>query len=200
MILQASDLQQFAIAAPYFMEGLQEAVDSYDISTPTRLQYFLAQIAHESGGFTRTQEDLYYSESELLAVFPAYFTSSEAQQYAENQKMIANRVYANRMGNGDESSGDGYKYRGRGLIQITGKSNYSEISPILGLDDQLIANPDLLFQHCAKSAGAFWKLNDLNQFADAHDFISLTRAINGGLNGLADRQEWLNRAERIWAG
>ena len=198
MILSNSDLQKFSTAAPYFDVGLQEAIDSYDISTLIRLQYFMAQVAYESGGFLCTQENLDYSTDRLLEVFPSYFTSDNAQSYAHNPEMIANRIYAYRMGNGDEASGDGWKYRGRGLIQITGHDNYVAIDPILGLDGQLVENPDLLLSHVAKSAGAFFQLNNLNQYADNANFIGLTKAINGGLNGLPGRQDWLKKAQLIW--
>lgn len=165
----------------------------YGINTPLRKAHFYAQLAHESGGFKQTSENLNYSAAGLLKVFGKYFpTMEEAEKYAKKPKAIANKVYANRMKNGNEASGDGYKFRGRGLIQITGKANYLAISADLGVD--FVAYPDLLTrpQYLLEAAGWFWNKKDksgfnLNHYADKNEVKTITKRINGGTNGLADR-------------
>ena len=156
---------------------------------------FLAQCGHESGGFTAFSENLNYSAKGLRTVFPKYFPDdSVANAYERNPEKIANKVYANRMGNGPESSGDGWKYRGRGMIMTTGKDNYTEFSKYSGLD--AVNNPDSLSSYMSvaiKSAIWFWNKNKLNSYCDKNDFIGLTKKINGGLNGLEDRQDKLKK-------
>lgn len=201
MLLTQDDLEKFCPASTWFGEGLQEACDSNAINTPIRLQYFLAQVAKESAGFTHMEENLNYSAQRLLAVWPNHFpTLDVAQQYAGNPEKLANLVYANRMGNGDEASGDGWAFHGRGLIQITGRNNYSAIDSAMGYNGALILNPNKLLdkQAAADSAGAFFGINNLNRFADVHDFTGLTQAINGGLLGIQDRLSWLEKASIIW--
>lgn len=187
MQLTTHDLEAFASPSVWFMDGLQDAIDSFGINTPARLRYFMAQVAHESGGFVHLEENLNYSAGALLSVWPHHFTADIVDQYAHNPVKIANRAYANRDGNGDEASGDGWKYHGRGLIQITGKSNYTQLSTHMGLGNELVATPELLVDRteAALSAGAFFSLHGLNHFADVSEFIGLTKAINGGLTGLA---------------
>lgn len=167
---------------------LAEACAEWGIDTPLRLAAFLAQIAHESGQLRHLAENLNYSAEALLRVFPRHFDAGQAAAYARQPQRISSRVYANRMGNGDEVSGDGWRYRGRGLIQVTGKTNYAACGTALGLD--LIAQPDLLEQPgpAARSAGWFWHRNGLNRPADARDIATITRRINGGLTGLEDRK------------
>ena len=176
---------------------LTHVMERYDITTTRRKEMFLAQIALESTGFSRVEENLNYSSRRLREVFPKYFlTDALALQYAGKPEKIANRVYARKsLGNGDEASGDGWKYRGRGLKQLTGKYNYEQCGR--GLDIDIVNEPDLLLQpeYAALSAGWFWKSNDCNSFADKSDFIGLTRRINGGLNGLKDREIYLARAK-----
>ena len=200
MQLTTHDLEAFASPAVWFMDGLQTAIDSFGINTPARLRYFLAQTAHESQGFTHIEENLNYSAGALVATFPKHFTAAEAANYAHNPLAIANRAYANRDGNGDEASGDGWKYHGRGLIQITGKANYAKLSTFMGLGNELVVTPEMLMDRteAATSAGAFFAMDGLNHFADIADFEGLTKAINGGLNGLTDRQTWLQKAAIIW--
>jgi len=146
------------------------------------------QIAQESGGFTATVENLYYQASALNRSWPQLFPGDIAQQYAMQPERIANRAYGNRMGNGDEASGDGWKYRGRGLIQLTGKENYLNFA--MSADVDTLVHPELveLPELAALSAGWFWATNDLNTLADLGYVEAMTRRINGGLNGLADRQ------------
>jgi putative chitinase len=171
-----------------FATPLAEACAEWGIDTPLRLAAFLAQIAHESGQLRHLAENLYYSAEALLRVFPCHFDAEQAAAYARQPERIGSRVYANRMGNGDEASGDGWRYRGRGLIQVTGHDNYAACGTALGLD--LIAQPELLEQPgpAARSAVWFWHRHDLNRLADTRDITTITRRINGGLTGLDDRK------------
>lgn len=183
--------------AGVFLAPLDAAMVKYAIHTPKRMAAFLAQIAHESGQLCRLQEDLSYSARGLLQVFPRYFTAKSAEAFAHQPARIANRVYANRMGNGGEASGDGWHYRGRGLFQCTGKSEYQTCGHALGLN--LVANPDLLLhpEHASQAAASFWAHRKLNTLADAGEFLSITRAINGGENGEADRHSFYVRALKV---
>jgi len=167
---------------------LQFVCDKYEINTPERVAGFLAQTGHESGGFRFTSEDLHYRAEALTRVWPTRFPPGIAESYAMQPERIANRAYADRMGNGDEASGDGWKYRGRGLIQLTGKDNYAAFS--LDADNEALVNPDLVAEPelAALSAGWFWLRNGLNALADNRDIVGMTRRINGGTNGLDDRQ------------
>ena len=162
-----------------------------------RLAMFLAQVAHESGGLLHVSENLNYSAEALLACFPSHFDSDTAEDYARQPERIADCCYADRMGNGNEASGDGWSYRGRGLIQITGRANYAACGAALGLD--LIAHPELLETpaNAALSAAWFWASHGCNGLADAGDFVGITKRINGGVNGLADRQAYLARAQSV---
>lgn len=164
---------------------------------PKRMAAFLAQIAHESGGFNFVKENLNYSAQALRRTWPRRFTTlAIAQQYARNPEKIANKVYANRMGNGPESSGDGYKFRGRGLIQLTGKDNYSRFARSIGKTlDETIAYLETA-EGAVASAAWYWDVNKLNIYADKDDFVGLTRRINGGTIGLADRQHHYDIALR----
>ena len=160
----------------------------YGVTTAKRKAMFFAQLDHESG-LKPISENLNYSADRLLVVFPKYFTKNDVEQFARNPEKIANRVYANRMGNGNQNSGDGWKYRGRGFIQLTGKSNYSALSKDVGVD--YVSNPDLLLNEADAMIAAcwFWQKNNLNDYADWGDVKGATRDINGGFNGLADREE-----------
>ncbi|MDH4285586.1 MAG: glycoside hydrolase family 19 protein [Gallionellaceae bacterium] len=173
--------------AAWWADSLNEAMRKFEINTPTRQAAFLAQVSHESMRLMRIVENLNYSAIGLLGTFEKYFTEAEAERYARQPQAIANRVYASRMGNGDEASGDGWKYRGRGLIQITGKNNYQACGDALGID--LVADPDMLTQHdpAALSAAWYWKSHGCNELADLGDFHGITRRINGGDNGAAER-------------
>lgn len=172
-----------------YKDPLNEVMEYYDIlETKERTAGFLAQIIHESAGFTAIKENLNYSADGLLKVFGKYFPTLEiAMAYARKPEKIANRVYANRMGNGNEESGDGYKFCGRGLIQLTGKKNYTEFANGLGITlDETVAYMETP-AGATSSAGWFWDNNTLNSYCDNGDFIGLTKRINGGTNGLAAR-------------
>ncbi|HWL68252.1 MAG TPA: peptidoglycan-binding protein [Geminicoccus sp.] len=167
---------------------------------PWRREFFLAQLGHESGGLAILEENLHYEARRLLAVFPRHFrTLEEAQACAAAPERLANRVYCDRMANGDEASGDGYRFRGRGYIQLTGRANYREIGRLTGL--ALEAQPDLARHpdHALHCAAAFWTSRGLNELADAGRFEEVTRRINGGLHGLEDRQAWLDKVRRVLA-
>ena len=169
--------------------GGKSLLDEYQINTPKRVAAFLAQCGHESGGFVFVTENLNYSASGLMRVFPKYFPTQElAKQYERNPKKIASRVYANRMGNGDEASAEGFAYRGRGILQLTGKDNYFWFGASLDLTPEQASEYLETFEGAAQSACWFWETNKLNKFVDGNDFKGLTRAINGGYIGLADRE------------
>lgn len=176
------------VTASIWTDSLQETCEKYEINTPLRIAGFIAQCAHESGGFKFTVENLNYSTAALRAIFGKYFPNDElANEFARQPERIANKVYANRMGNGDESSGDGWKYRGRGLIQITGRDNYTSFATATGIN--AIDNPTMVETPTGAtlSAGWFWNSRNLNAYADAGDFQSMTKRINGGVNGIEDR-------------
>lgn len=182
--------------------ALDNAMKECGIDTAERARAFLAQVGHESAQLNRIEENLKYSAQALRKVFPKYFpTQQEAVMYAYHPEQIANRVYADRMGNGNEKSGDGWKFRGRGLIQITGRDNYVAMSALMGKD--LTVWPDALLMplDACRSAALWWKANGLNALADklATDerktFEAITKRINGGLNGFDDRWEIYQRAK-----
>ena len=169
--------------------GGKSLLEEYEINTPKRVAAFLAQCGHESGGFVFVTENLNYSASGLQRVFPKYFPTMEvAKQYERNAKKIASRVYADRMGNDDEASGDGFKFRGRGILQLTGKNNYFWFAASLEITPEQAVDYLETFEGAAQSACWFWSENKLNRFVDADDFKGLTRAINGGYIGLEDRK------------
>ena len=178
---------------PAWLEPLTAAFQRFDISTPERQAAFIGQCAHESGDFKTLQENLNYSAKGLHATWPSRFASeAEAQPFHRNPEKIANKVYSGRMGNTDE--GDGWKYRGRGLIQLTGKDNYRLASDALGVD--FVANPDLVLskEYAALTAAWYWNKRGLNKEADAKDFTGMTKKINGGTIGLSDRVAHINTA------
>jgi len=166
--------------------------EKYGLTTKLRIAHFMAQIEHESG-LKPISENLNYSASGLIRVFRKYFSDLEAINFANQPQRIANRVYANRMGNGDEKSGEGWKYRGRGFIQVTGKINYFQLANDTDLD--CLKNPDLLLQEANAMISAlwFWDLKGLNKLADKNDIKGITKRINGGYNGLAHRTELLKK-------
>lgn len=169
--------------------ALNETCEEFAIDNPFRIAGFLSQTAHESAGFKFVSENLNYSAASLMRVWPTRFPNVEiAQRYAMQPEKIANRAYADRMGNGDEASGDGWKYRGRGLIQLTGKNNYVAYS--MACDNEALQKPDIVAEpkYAAESAGWFWNVNRLNTLADAQDVVGMTKRINGGTHGLDDRQ------------
>jgi putative chitinase len=162
-----------------------------------RTEYFLAQIAHETAALTRSVENLNYTAKRITEIWPSRFsTLSSAEPYAGNPEKLANKVYANRMGNGSPESGDGYRYRGRGYIQITGKEGYRQTGLHAGLD--LVASPEKAIEtaHALRVACAFWKWKDINPLCDKRDFEEVTRRINGGLIGYDDRKDWLKKVRK----
>lgn len=172
------------------IDQIPEAAAKFGISTNLRLAHFLAQCALESTNFTATVENMNYSAQRLLQVFPKYFKNADVNAYARNPQKIGSRVYANRMGNGDEASGDGYRYRGRGYIQLTGKNNYQSFTNHIGED--CVANPDLVAtKYPLASAGFFFNSNNIwaicDQGASDATVTSVTKRVNGGTHGLADR-------------
>lgn len=177
----------------YYLDALNKVLPEYKIDTKLRLSHFLAQIIHESGNLKYKSENLNYSAKVLLSTFGKYFKNEEvANQYARKPEKIANKVYANRMGNGDETSGDGWKFRGRGLIQLTGADNYRACGRALNINlidepDLIVSNPEISVQ----VACWFWKSRNLNELADKDDLNSITRKINGGLNGIELRKKLL---------
>lgn len=184
--------------------ALDKACSQFQINTPQRLAAFLAQIAHESGELNRLEENLNYSAQRLTQVWPKRFPSlAVAQAYAGNPQKLANFVYANRIGNRDEGSGDGYRYRGRGLIQLTGRANYQAVGQAIGRD--LLSTPDdlLAADGASQSAAYFWKSHLLNELADMHagddeteDFKTISVKINGGVAGLPQRQAYWQTARK----
>jgi putative chitinase len=182
---------------PLWYSSLKTILPIFNINTPNRLAAFLSQTGHESSNYSILQENLDYDEKSLLRVFPKYFNALNVKDYVRRPPKIASRVYANRMGNGDELSQDGWKYRGRSLIQITGKSNYVLYSKKLYNDDRLVQSPDLLLnskEDVVKVACYFWKDHDLNKLADISDIVTMTKKINGGDIGLSDRINRYNKA------
>jgi putative chitinase len=180
--------------ADRWVPWLNMTMIKYQIDTPERQAMFLAQLAHESGSFRHVTENLNYSAEGLRRVFKKYFPTDDlALMYARQPEKIANRVYANRMGNDEEFSGDGWKYRGRGLVQLTGKNNYADFS--LQAKNNALHEPDLVAEPelAAMSAGWFWDTNDLNKWSDTGDVRAVTRKINGGFNGLVDREAKYNK-------
>ena len=180
-------------------DALNKILPDYGIDTPQRVAAFVAQAAHESGNFTALHENLNYRAVTLRKVFPKYFPTDEmAAQYAQQPERIANRVYANRMGNGPEESGDGFRYCGRGLIQLTGQQNYQNFAD--SIETPLEQIPDFLqtFEGAVQSACWFWENNNLNQYADTDDILTMTKRINGGTIGLADREKHYEHAKHVF--
>ena len=174
----------------YWYSALQQLLPQYEINTTERIAAFLAQCAHESGGFVFIKENLNYRWQSLRKTFPKYFpTDALAQQYEKQPEKIANRVYANRMGNGPEESGDGWRFCGRGLIQVTGRENYSWFAASLQISPEEASEYMETFEGAAQSACWFWESNNLNQWADCGDIVTLTKRINGGTIGLEDRKK-----------
>jgi putative chitinase len=191
MIITAESLIKAGLAAPatatQVVNGLNATCNKFNINTNKRVAGFLAQCAHESCKFTITQENLNYGPNRLFQVFPKYFTAQTAAEYGGHPQKIANKIYGGRMGNGPEATGDGWRFHGRGFIQLTGKNNYVAFGQAVGID--FTANPDLVAtpQYAALSAGWFWSTNGLNEIADAGDIVAMTKRINGGTIGLIER-------------
>ncbi len=192
--LTKEQLKQLLPKNPYidhWHRALSQLLPDYGINTPQRIAAFVAQCAHESGGFTTLKENLNYRWETLRRLFPKYFPTDDlAKAYANmpnKQEAIANKIYASRMGNGPEESGDGYRFCGRGLIQLTGRDNYTFFAGSLSITVEEASEYLQTFEGAAQSACWFWETNNLNQWADKGDIVTLTKRINGGTIGLDDR-------------
>jgi putative chitinase len=189
-----------AYGVDVWFNELSEMLPVFDITSVGRVAAFIAQTAHESGGYRALKENLNYSADGLNSIFPKYFKNAgrDAQAYHRQPEKIANVVYANRMGNGDEASGDGFRFCGRGLLQLTGRDNYTRFANYaeISVDDAVdyLESP----RGAVHSACWFWYSNDLNTFADAGDFVGMTKRINGGTIGLDDRIKHYNEAVHIF--
>jgi len=187
-----------------YYDFLRGTCSEFNINSEARLAAFFSQISHESANLSRIVENLNYSAKRLMQVWPKRFpTVADAIPYERNPEKLANLVYANRMGNGSEESGDGWKYRGRGFIQLTGRWNYQKLSEYFGED--FVERPDLLLDDiwCSLSAGWFWVYGtgtNLNYLADQEDILEITKKINGGVHGLSDRLNRYNEARAVLAG
>ena len=202
MLITAAQYKElFPSASLRYHEPLDILMREYKINNPLRISHFLAQVGHECARFTRFEENLNYSEDALNRVFGRYFRDVPADKYARKPEQIANRVYANRMKNGNEASGDGWKYRGRGCIQLTGKYNYEQFEKdhpfgVVDAPDWILENP-----HVTVLTGIwYWTKHDLNSYADLGDLETITRKINGGLHGLEDRKNLFKKAYAIFKG
>lgn len=197
-------LKQIIGANPYldyWYDAICEICPEYEINTPKRLAAFLAQCAHESANFRILRENLNYRAESLMRTWPKHFPTLEiARRYEKKPEMIANRAYANRMGNRDEASGDGWRYLGRGLIQLTGKENYQWFAASLQMDVEDLPEYLGTFEGAVQSACFFWESNDLNKEADAGDIRSMTKKINGGYIGLEEREANYRKALSILKG
>jgi putative chitinase len=200
-ILTQDQLAQMIKGNPYvaeWYEALEQLLPDYDINTPQRIAAFVAQCAHESANFRILKENLNYRAESLVKVFPKYFPNIDlARQYAQQPEKIANRVYGGRMGNGPEPTGDGFRYCGRGLIQLTGRDNYSWFAASLEMAVEDVPAYLATFEGAAQSACWFWETNNLNQWADKGDILTLTKRINGGTIGLEDRIKHYNHALHV---
>jgi putative chitinase len=196
-MVNAEQLQRMHIG-PQWVDALNETFDRFSISTPRQQAAFIGQCGHECGQFKILEENLNYRAATLMRLWPKRFPMSEiADKYAGNPQKIANMVYANRMGNRDEASGDGFRFRGRGCIQLTGHTNYFHAGQALGVD--FVKQPDLVAtpKYAALTAGWFWSTHDCNRLAEAQNWEALTKKINGGVIGLADRIKHIDQALAI---
>lgn len=186
MNVTAQHLHGIGVSA-IWVEPINTTLVAFGINNADEIAAFIAQTAHESGRYTRLEEGLNYSAESLVRVWPSHFNASNAAQYAHQPERIANRAYASRDGNRDEASGDGYRFRGRGAIQLTGHDNYWHCGQTIKID--LVATPDLVStpMYAMLSAGWFWKTHKCNLLADNEDWVALTKRINGGTIGLEDR-------------
>lgn len=186
---------------PSWVVVLNPYLEKYEINTPLRISHFISQCAHESGNFKILKENLNYSQQGLRKVFPKYFPDdATAFRYARQPAAIANRVYAGRMGNGAESSGDGWKYSGKGLIQLTGRENFTKCSRFLFGDDRFVSDTSWFETKGGAVASAvwFWTANSLNKIADSDNVVLMTKRINGGNIGLLERTELLHKCKEVF--
>jgi putative chitinase len=196
-MINAEQLKQLHIGEQW-IDALNATFGRFDISTPLRQAAFIGQCGHECGNFKILEENLNYRAETLMKLWSSRFPTIEiANEYARNPKKIANKVYSSRMGNRDEASGDGYRFRGRGCIQLTGHANYFHAGQACGAD--FVMEPDLVStpMYAAMTAGWFWNTHKLNQYADSRDYKTMTKKINGGLIGLADREKHINHAMAV---
>lgn len=201
-MVTSEQLRQLKID-PGLVDYFNETFDRFDISTPARQACWIGQCGHESGNFRVMEENLNYRAPTLLKLFPRTpkrawgFTPEEAAAYERQPQRIANRIYSNRMGNRDEASGDGWRFRGAGFLQLTGHSNFWHASQALGED--FVMQPELVRtpKYAAMTAGWFWQTHRLNQYADSGDYLTLTKRINGGTIGLEDRKKHINEALHV---
>ena len=196
-MVNAEQLKQLHIGEQW-VDALNETFQRFNILTPIQQASFIGQCGHECANFKILEENLNYRAETLMKLWKSRFPTIEiANEYARNPKKIANKVYANRMGNRDESSGDGFRFRGRGCIQLTGHANYFHAGKACGVD--FVMEPDLVAtpQYAAMTAGWFWDTHKLNQFADVRDFKTMTKKINGGFIGLDDRIKHINHAIQV---
>ena len=197
MMSLANTLAKLKISVDW-VEPLEEVFHRYEINTPERQAAFIGQCAHESMNFTKLEENMNYSAEGLMKTWPSRFPTLEsAKPYHRNPEKIANKVYAGRMGNGPEETGEGWLYHGRGLIQLTGKDNYTLAGDALGMD--FVHSPDyvLVPKYAALTAGWYWNKRGLNKEADAKDFTGMTKKINGGTIGLDDRIAHIKHAQEV---
>jgi putative chitinase len=201
-MVTSEQLRQLKID-PNLADYFNETFDRFDISSPARQACWIGQCGHECGNFRIMEENLNYRAPTLLKLFPRTpkrawgFTPEEAAAYEKQPQRIANRIYSNRMGNRDEASGDGWRFRGAGFLQLTGHSNFWHASQALGED--FVMQPELVRtpKYAAMTAGWFWQTHRLNQYADSGDYLTLTKRINGGTIGLEDRKKHINEALHI---
>ena len=198
-MLNSDQLQKLGISSAW-VDGLNKTFERFHIATPKQQAMFLGQCGHECKNFTALEEDLHYKAPTLMRSWPKRFPTMEiANQYSMNPKKIANMVYASRMGNRDEASGDGYRFRGRGCVQLTGHDGYYHAGQALGVD--FVMNPELVAtpEYAALTAGWFWDTHKLNVPAEAWDFIKCTKIINGGTIGLEERRKHAEHALNVLA-
>jgi len=191
---------------PSLADAFNETFDKFNIFTAPQQASWIGQCGHECGNFKIMEENLNYRAATLLKLFPRTpkrawgFTPEEATAYEKQPRKIANRIYGNRMGNRDEASGDGFRFRGSGFLQLTGHSNFFHAGKALGVD--FVMEPELVRtpKYAAQTAGWFWQTHNLNQYADNRDFVTMTKRINGGTIGLEDRIKHINQAIAVLGG
>ncbi len=204
-MVNSQQLQQMHID-PSLADAFNETFERFGILTPLQQASWIGQCGHECGNFRIMEENLNYRAATLLKLFPKTpkrawgFTPEEAAAYEKQPRKIANRIYSNRMGNRDEASGDGWRFRGSGFLQLTGHSNFYHAGQALGAD--FVMEPELVRtpRYAAQTAGWFWQTHKLNQHADGRDFVTMTKRINGGTIGLDDRIKHINQALAVLGG
>jgi putative chitinase len=195
-MVTAEQLKKLGIG-PEWVDALNATFEKFGIDTPLRQASFIGQCSHESGNFRLLEENLNYKPSTLMRIWPSRFKTMDDCLICNGPRGIANKVYANRMGNRDEKSGDGYRFRGRGCIQLTGHANYFHAGQACGVD--FVMEPDLVAtpMYAAMTAGWFWSVQKLNAYADKRDFLGMTKKINGGTIGLNDRIKHITDALEV---